>query len=142
MNPMLSAAWLGVFRGWTEFRQSITNRSDQVWIVMINGIFVAVLYFQRDNTVPGTDVSLALATLLGWQRMLTRVVVAYTLTCLPIFYLHHYWSWNTPSSLIFLYVVPPLALPVIGWLYQRLAGERDRPAPVGAMLAAPSVSAE
>ncbi len=85
---------------------------------------------------------LALATLLGWQRMLTRVVVAYTLTCLPIFYLHHYWSWNTPSSLIFLYVVPPLALPVIGWLYQRLAGERDRPEPVGAMLAAPSVSAE
>jgi len=85
---------------------------------------------------------LALATLLGWQRMLTKVVVAYTLTCLPIFYLHHYWSWNTPSSVIFLYAFPPLALPVLGWLWQRLAGATHRTAPVGSMLAAPSVSAE
>jgi ABC-2 type transport system permease protein len=34
-----------------------------VWIVMINGIFIAVLFFQRDATIPGTDISLALATL-------------------------------------------------------------------------------
>ena len=60
---MLYAVRLGVFRGWTEFRQSITNRSDQVWIVSINGIFIAVLLFQRDATIPGTDISLALATL-------------------------------------------------------------------------------
>jgi alpha-1,6-mannosyltransferase len=63
---------------------------------------------------------LALATLLGWRSMLTRVVVAYTLVCLPIFYLHHYWSSNTPSSVIFLYVLPPLALPPIAWLYRRV----------------------
>jgi hypothetical protein len=85
---------------------------------------------------------LALATLLGWQRMLTKVVVGYTLTCLPIFYLHHYWSWNTPSILIFAYVVPPLALPLIGWLAGRFNGLRERRVQVGSMLAAPSVSAE
>jgi ABC-2 type transport system permease protein len=69
MNPYLHAARLGVFRGLTEFRQSITNRSDQVWIVMINGIFLAVLYFQRDSTVPGTSISLAQATLPGLLGM-------------------------------------------------------------------------
>jgi ABC-2 type transport system permease protein len=63
MNSILFPARLGVLRGWIEFRQSITDRSDQVWIIAVNGIFIAVLYFQRDATVPGTDVSLALATL-------------------------------------------------------------------------------
>jgi alpha-1,6-mannosyltransferase len=85
---------------------------------------------------------LALAALLGWQRMLTKVVVAYTLTCLPIFYLHHYWSWNTPSSLIFLYVVPPLLLPVVGWLYQRLRPSASRQLRVGSMMTAPSMVGE
>jgi ABC-2 type transport system permease protein len=65
MNPMLHAVRLGVFRGWTEFRQSMTSRSDQVWIISINGIFLAVLLFQRDSTIPGTGISLASATLPG-----------------------------------------------------------------------------
>jgi ABC-2 type transport system permease protein len=69
MNPDLRAARLGVFRGVTEFRQSITNRSDQIWIVTVNAIFVVVLYFQRDATVPGTNISLALATLPGLLGM-------------------------------------------------------------------------
>jgi ABC-2 type transport system permease protein len=69
MNPLLHAARLGLSRGWTEFRQSMTSRSDQVWIVAVNGIFLAVLLFQRDATVPGTDVSLALATLPGLLGM-------------------------------------------------------------------------
>lgn len=69
MNPVLHAARLGVFRGWTEFRQSMTNRTDQIWIATINGIFIAVLIFQRDATVPGTNISLALATLPGLLGM-------------------------------------------------------------------------
>lgn len=58
-----NAVRLGLARGWIEQVQSLTTRADQVWIVLINGIFVAVLWFQRDATLPGTDVSLALATL-------------------------------------------------------------------------------
>jgi ABC-2 type transport system permease protein len=69
MNPILHATRLGLFRGWTEFRQSMTNRTDQIWIVTINAIFIAVLIFQRDATIPGTDISLALATLPGLLGM-------------------------------------------------------------------------
>jgi len=62
---------------------------------------------------------LALATLLGWRRMLTKVVVGYTLTSLPIFYVHHYWSTHMPGVLVLAYALPPLALPLLGWAYQR-----------------------
>lgn len=62
---------------------------------------------------------LALATLLGWRSMLTKVVVGYTLTCLPIFYVHHYWSTNMPGSLVLAYALPPLALPLVAWALQR-----------------------
>jgi hypothetical protein len=62
---------------------------------------------------------LALVTLLGWRRMLTKVVVGYTLTSLPIFYVHHYWSTNMPGVLVLAYAVPPLLLPIVGWVYQR-----------------------
>ena len=54
---------LGLQRGWIELVQSLTTRADQVWLVMINGIFILVLFLQRDATIPGTDISLALATL-------------------------------------------------------------------------------
>jgi ABC-2 type transport system permease protein len=58
-----NAVRLGLGRGWIELKQSLTTRSDQVWIVLVNAIFVAVIWFQRDATIPGTDISLALATL-------------------------------------------------------------------------------
>src|SRR5919199_668474 len=53
---------------------------------------------------------LALAALLGWRSLLTRLVVAYTLTSLPIFYVHHYWSWHMPEGLVLVYALPPLLL--------------------------------
>jgi ABC-2 type transport system permease protein len=59
----MNAVRLGLSRGWIEMKQSLTTRADQVWLVLLNGIFIAVLWFQRDATIPGTDVSLALATL-------------------------------------------------------------------------------
>jgi hypothetical protein len=62
---------------------------------------------------------LALVTLLGWRRMLTKVVVGYTLTALPIFYVHHYWSTNMSGSLVLIYAGLPLLLPVVGWVYER-----------------------
>jgi len=85
---------------------------------------------------------LALATLLGWRTMLTKVVVAYTLVCLPIFYLHHYWSWNMPSSLVFVYVLLPLGVPATAWLYQRIAAVFRPRLQVASALSAPGVGAE
>jgi hypothetical protein len=79
---------------------------------------------------------LALAVLLGWRSMLTRVTVGLTLTALPIFYVHHYWSSNTPASLIFVYAVPPLLLPVIAWAYRRVRRE-SKPFEVVPALATP-----
>lgn len=65
---------------------------------------------------------LALVTLLGWRSMLTKVVVGYTLTSLPIFYVHHYWSTSMPAELVLAYALPPLAVPVAAWIYGRVAG--------------------
>ena len=85
---------------------------------------------------------LALAALLGWRSTLTRLVVAYTLVCLPLFYLHHYWSWNMPSSLVFVYVLLPLTVPLVAWIYQR-AVRRARPRmEMPSRLSAPGVAAE
>jgi hypothetical protein len=64
---------------------------------------------------------LALVTLLGWHRMLTKVVVLYTLTSLPIFYVHHYWSTNMPGVLILAYALPPLAVPLVAWAWEHWA---------------------
>jgi hypothetical protein len=51
--------------------------------------------------------------------MLTKVVVGYTLTSLPIFYVHHYWSSQMPGVLVLAYALPPLALPLLAWAYDR-----------------------
>lgn len=61
----------------------------------------------------------ALATLLGWRHILTKVVVGYTLTSLPMFYIHHYWSTSMPGVLVLAYVVPPLILPLLARVYDR-----------------------
>jgi hypothetical protein len=62
---------------------------------------------------------LALVTLLGWRRLLTKVVVGYTLTSLPVIYVHHYWSAHMPGVVVLAYVLPPLAIPVVAWAYAR-----------------------
>jgi len=62
---------------------------------------------------------LALVTLLGWRRTLTKVIVGYTLTSLPVFYVHHYWSTNMPGVLVLAYALPPLALPLVEWGWRR-----------------------
>ena len=67
---------------------------------------------------------LALVTLLGWRRMLTWVTVAYTLTSLPAFYVHHYWSTNMPATVVLAYALPPLVLPVVPWAYHHLRARR------------------
>jgi hypothetical protein len=70
---------------------------------------------------------LALATLLGWRRTLSKVVVGYTLTSLPVFYVHHYWDWHMPGALLFLYALPPLLFPASVWLRDALRLRRIGP---------------
>jgi ABC-2 type transport system permease protein len=66
MNPRLHAVRLGLTRGWIEAKQSFTNAQDLTWIVVVNGIFVVVLAFQRDSTIEGTSLALlTLASLFG-----------------------------------------------------------------------------
>jgi alpha-1,6-mannosyltransferase len=81
---------------------------------------------------------LALGTMLGWRSVITRVVVALSLTCLPIFYIHHYWSDNMPGALLFFYIVPPLLVPFVELGRRRWAHRRSRratsPEPVAAGL--------
>lgn len=59
----LRAVRLGLARGWIEFWHSMTDRQYLVWTLMVNGIFLAVLIFQRGSTVEGTTFSLSMATL-------------------------------------------------------------------------------
>lgn len=64
-NPVLHAARLGMRRGGIEMMHSLTNRADQIWIVVMNGIFVGVLVLQRNSDLGSTGYSLAVATLPG-----------------------------------------------------------------------------
>ncbi|MGW6458830.1 ABC transporter permease [Streptomyces sp. NPDC055078] len=59
MNPTLYAVRLGMRRGWTEFRQSLTTPGDIVYYLFLGGVFLTVLFFMRNSTVDGTDLSLA-----------------------------------------------------------------------------------
>jgi ABC-2 type transport system permease protein len=63
VNPVLYAARLGVARGWIEFKQSLANRQDMSYTVVINAILLGVLVWQRGSTVDG--MSLATLTLPG-----------------------------------------------------------------------------
>ena len=63
MNPTMSAARLGLYRGWTEFRQSLTNPQDTGFTVFFAVAVVLTLFLQRDSRVEGSSMSLAMATL-------------------------------------------------------------------------------
>lgn len=78
---------------------------------------------------------LALVTLLGWRRVLTKVIVGYTLTSLPVFYVHHYWSTNMPGVLILAYALPPLVVPLLDWVWRRWRpSAREEAGSVGSLL--------
>jgi hypothetical protein len=77
---------------------------------------------------------LALVSLLGWGRMTTKVVVGYTLTSLPVFYFHHYWSTNMPGVVVLAYALPPLAIPLVAWVYGRLTRRPDAQPSANAVL--------
>jgi ABC-2 type transport system permease protein len=63
MNPVAYAARLGLARGWIETRHSLTNPQDLGWNVFVVTVFVVVLLFQRNATVEGSALPLAVLTL-------------------------------------------------------------------------------
>lgn len=70
MNHILSAIRIGLRRGWTEFRHSLARPDEYGWDVLVAAVILTVLYFQRDNAVPGTSLSLAAVALPGVLGML------------------------------------------------------------------------
>jgi ABC-2 type transport system permease protein len=63
MNAVVFAGRLGLSRGWAEFRQSLTNLQDIGWNIFFAVAVVVVLFLQRDSTVEGTTMSVAMVTL-------------------------------------------------------------------------------
>lgn len=55
----LAAVRAGIARGWIETRQSLTTGSDLIWYLFFPIVFLAVLFFMRDATVPGTSFALS-----------------------------------------------------------------------------------
>ncbi|MGI5292298.1 ABC transporter permease [Nonomuraea polychroma] len=70
MNPAPHAVRLGLLRGWIEFKNSLTSPPDVAFTVISTVAFVAVLWFQREATVPGVTFALAAFTLPSLLGML------------------------------------------------------------------------
>jgi ABC-2 type transport system permease protein len=65
MNPTWSAVRIGLGRGWTEFRHSLSRPDEYAFDVLIAVVVLIVMYFQRDDAVGGTSLSLAAVALPG-----------------------------------------------------------------------------
>ena len=62
-NPTLVAIRLGLARGWTEFRHTLTNPQDIPGYLLVVTLSVVVLLFQRHSRVEGSALPLAMLTL-------------------------------------------------------------------------------
>ena len=65
MNAKTAALRSGLSRGVIEFKQTWTNREDLVGQIVFAALFLGVVFFMRDATVPGTGFSLGAATVPG-----------------------------------------------------------------------------
>ena len=63
MNAVATAARSGLARGVIELRQTLTNVLDMWTYLFPAALLVGTVYFMRDATVPGTDLSLGARTL-------------------------------------------------------------------------------
>jgi len=70
VNPTMSATRIGIDRGWTEFRQSLTGPDAYSFHVLLAVVILIVLWFQRHHSLPGTSLSLATVALPGVIGML------------------------------------------------------------------------
>ncbi|MDV6010933.1 ABC transporter permease [Haloechinothrix sp. LS1_15] len=81
MNPKAHAARTGLTRGLIEFRQMLTNASDMSFMLIMPGILLVVLYFQRNSEVEGTPLSLAVLSIPG----VLGIMVAYLAMMSPAY---------------------------------------------------------
>ena len=68
MNPTVHAVLLGVDRGWTEFKKSITSAQDQGFLLFIAVAVLGYLLLRRNTEVEGTSLllpSVAMPGILG-----------------------------------------------------------------------------
>ncbi len=63
MSPVLYAARLGLRRGVREFRQSMSAPEEIGFQIFFAVVFLIVVFFQRNTTIEGSDMSVAMATL-------------------------------------------------------------------------------
>lgn len=63
MSPTMAAVRAGLARGRAEVRQTLTNGQDLWNYLFPTAIFLVVMFFMRDSTVPGTTFSLGSRTL-------------------------------------------------------------------------------
>jgi ABC-2 type transport system permease protein len=73
MNLTVHAVRLGLARGWIETRHGLTNPQDIGWNLFLVVVFVVVLLFQRNVTVEGSDLPLAMLTLPSILGLLVAV---------------------------------------------------------------------
>ncbi len=77
MNPALVATRAGLSRGWIEFKQTLTTRSDLLGILIPIGGLLAAMIWTRHTNVPGTHFSLGttmLVSVLGLNVVFYGVV--------------------------------------------------------------------
>lgn len=65
MTNHLNAVHCGLRRGRTEFGNSVRSGQDLAYYVIVSVILLVVLWLSRDNTLPNTDVPVALFMLPG-----------------------------------------------------------------------------
>jgi ABC-2 type transport system permease protein len=54
MNARNHAIRVGLARGWTEFKQSVTSKQDQGFFLFTAVAVLAYLFFRRNSEVEGT----------------------------------------------------------------------------------------
>ncbi|HLT82976.1 MAG TPA: ABC transporter permease [Phototrophicaceae bacterium] len=79
MNATTNAARAGARRGWIEFRNSMRAPEDVVYYVIGAAVFVAVMWFNRDNDVDGAGISSALLIFPGVLAFNTMFAASYGL---------------------------------------------------------------
>lgn len=68
VNGTINALRLGIERGWIEYKITMTDPQSIVWICIMFGIFLTVLWFQRGTELNGISLALlTLPSLLGMQ---------------------------------------------------------------------------
>lgn len=79
MNPTTSAVRAGARRGWIEFRNSLRAPEDLTYYLVGTTIFLVVMWFNRDNEVEGTGITVALLLLPGVLAFTTMFSASYGL---------------------------------------------------------------